>query len=435
MHKKAKCLFFLTDKYPYGNSEAFIENEIEILCKRFERVFVIPTGLMVDASVVRALPQNCTLVPACNRNYLYRNGAPSVEERIKWTLRYMLLRSIQSVFSLDFYKELGRAHGKGKLSLPAVKDIIRSLAPELRNYAYLKKYFKQYDGDNWDIYIYSYWMRNCVCSMEKISKEILHSEPVKTICRAHRIDLYSQERGSGYLPFQEKVIQTVDSVFTISHNGYEYLRNKYPPEKDKVKISYLGTKDYDVTDAEVTHKKLRIVSCSYVIPVKRVNLIIDMLSCLGTDNVEWIHLGGGNCLSEMKQYAQQRLEGKIKYEFKGNMANEDIISFYKNNSVDVFINFSESEGLPVSIMEAMSFGIPVVATDVGGTADAVIPGVTGYLIDKNFDIEQAAALIRNFLGADDNKRQEFRKNAREAWEKRFYAERNYTDFADMLINT
>jgi len=49
------------------------------------------------------------------------------------------------------------------------------------------------------------------------------------------------------------------------------------------------------------------------------------------------------------------------------LPHNDVLNYYASNPVDVFINTSSSEGLPVSIMEAMSFGIPVIATNVGGT--------------------------------------------------------------------
>lgn len=48
---------------------------------------------------------------------------------------------------------------------------------------------------------------------------------------------------------------------------------------------------------------------------------------------------------------------------------------------DVFVLPSHHEGMPVALMEAMSVGIPVVASDVGGVPDIVTPGVEGLLVD------------------------------------------------------
>ena len=49
------------------------------------------------------------------------------------------------------------------------------------------------------------------------------------------------------------------------------------------------------------------------------------------------------------------------------------------NDFDLFVNMSLSEGIPVSIMEAISFGIPIIATNVGGNAE-IVNDETGVLI-------------------------------------------------------
>lgn len=51
------------------------------------------------------------------------------------------------------------------------------------------------------------------------------------------------------------------------------------------------------------------------------------------------------------------------------------------NAADIYIQPSRSEGLPLAILEAMSFKLPVVATRVGGIPEAVVDGETGYLAD------------------------------------------------------
>ena len=67
-------------------------------------------------------------------------------------------------------------------------------------------------------------------------------------------------------------------------------------------------------------------------------------------------------------------------------------------AADVFVLASEMEGLPLVILEAMSQGVPVVATDVGGIPEAVIDGETGFLIAPR-DAGAVTSAVARILGA------------------------------------
>ena len=107
------------------------------------------------------------------------------------------------------------------------------------------------------------------------------------------------------------------------------------------------------------------------------------------------------------------------------ISHDDVMNYYKEHHFDLFINMSTSEGVPVSIMEAMSFGIPILATDVGSTAEEV-PEQVGELLSPNPSIEEITTKIRLILSS--------KYSPREFWNKNYNADKNYSEFANMLYN-
>jgi glycosyltransferase involved in cell wall biosynthesis len=69
-------------------------------------------------------------------------------------------------------------------------------------------------------------------------------------------------------------------------------------------------------------------------------------------------------------------------------------------SCDVFVLISNWEGFPISILEAMRQGLPVVASDVGGVSEAVCDSVTGFLVPRGNLAKLVAALRKICLQPD-----------------------------------
>jgi glycosyltransferase involved in cell wall biosynthesis len=118
----------------------------------------------------------------------------------------------------------------------------------------------------------------------------------------------------------------------------------------------------------------------------------------------------------------------------GAVSNIELMNQYRNNDFHIFINVSESEGVPVSIMEATSFGIPVIATDVGGVNEVVRNGENGFLMDENYTDDALIGYIRKFAEMDEYEYMKFRKNARGLWYENYNAEFNYKEFNHLLIS-
>jgi glycosyltransferase involved in cell wall biosynthesis len=63
------------------------------------------------------------------------------------------------------------------------------------------------------------------------------------------------------------------------------------------------------------------------------------------------------------------------------------------HAADVFVLSSRQEGFPITILEAMAAGKPVIATDVGGCSEAVVHGETGLIVPPENPDALANAII------------------------------------------
>jgi glycosyltransferase involved in cell wall biosynthesis len=88
---------------------------------------------------------------------------------------------------------------------------------------------------------------------------------------------------------------------------------------------------------------------------------------------------------------------------------------------DVCILISHSEGFPLSILEAMSLNLPIIASNVGGISEQVIDGYNGYLIQRN-DAPVLTEKIRLLMN-DPTLRREMGENSRTFYEKEFKLEK------------
>lgn len=86
---------------------------------------------------------------------------------------------------------------------------------------------------------------------------------------------------------------------------------------------------------------------------------------------------------------------------------------------DLFLLLSNWEGFPISIIEAMRAGLPVMASDVGGVKEAVIHGENGWLIPR--DDSTAIEILENIL-KNKNSLVQSAQNARRSYEQRFTIE-------------
>ena len=246
----------------------------------------------------------------------------------------------------------------------------------------------------------------------------------KKIVRFHRTDLYADLRPHQYIPFRKEVFESLNKAVFISKQGLEYAKKNFGQYKFSAYCSYLGTKDHGISKIKNEDGVIHILSCSNVVPVKRVSLILKSLLLIPDRPIQWTHIGGGKGFNALQQQLQQ-LPANLTVNLTGAITNREVIGHYLHHPVDIFV--SASEGLPVSIMEAISFNIPVIATNVGGTNE-IVTSESGVLLDPHFSAQELADQIVRVYEHKD------RFHPRRLWEEKFNAGKNYPRFISQILN-
>ncbi len=388
-------LYLFTAKFPSGNGETFISEELKQLSQKVDEVKIFPVTL---TNKLREIPSNAIVV------------SPSSPQSFTTYSEFFIILKILWV---EFF------NCKSKLFF--IKKIKHWVSSILDAYKHLE-HIKANTEKTGNIIFYSFWLNKWALALAIGKEKGLINE---FYIRSNGFDIFDERWEGNYLPFRKYVYGKVKQVHINTRKGVEYVKAKniFP---EKILLSYLGTKDFGFNKKNFDPTlKFTVVSCSRLVKLKRVHLIAEILKFIPFE-VSWIHIGSGEELETVRA-STVKLPSNISVELKSRFdTHGGLITFFKESNINLFINVSETEGLPVIIQEAMSFGIPCLATDVGGTSE-VVNSRTGILIAKDFNPEEVAQKIIKFKHSEKNT-PEFRMQIRKFWENNFRVEDVTTSF-------
>lgn len=408
MGQNRKTIYIYTSNFPYGmDAETFLGEELNVASEKGLRVVVIPTR---KAEGERPLPQGVEV----DRSI----AEASIAEKLFAAIRTFCSFGMMSIWACIFCDRLFRF----RYITDAIKYIYAA------NLVYQNVVKKA--SSNSPCIFYGYWLTYYPIAFACYKRK--HPDSVhRFVCRGHGSDIYSVDVGV-YYPLRQVVLDRMDAVFTVSEYGRRYLMDKYPKHQTPISIARLGVRSPSNLPAREEAGVIRIVSCSAVIELKRVEKLFSALKAYVETNgceMEWHHFGDGDCYDRLSNRVAQEGNGHLHCVLHGFVPNAVLMDYYTNNAVDAFVSVSESEGVPVSMMEALSYNIPILSTEVGGCGELVTKE-TGCLINKNFTQEE----FNNGLSFILSNRESYPRRVHDFYMSNYNAIQNYNKFYSEILS-
>jgi colanic acid/amylovoran biosynthesis glycosyltransferase len=393
--------------------DSFVGPELPHLVRSFGSVVVVPAarggaratvpdGVKVDESLAIALSD--------------RPGA---------------FRTLRNALACAPARDEMRRRGDVRRSAAAIRRLLAFAATATRVSEWYSGFAARHGLGPADTVLYSYWLDALALGLSVVRAR---QPSLVFVSRGHRVDVFEREHRPPYLPCRKWLLGRLDRLFLVSEDGRSYVTSSHPEAADRAVVSRLGTPEPGFRAAASTDGILRVVSCSAFLPIKRVDVLAEGFVQAARSRVdrriEWDHFGSGPLQQEIETWLGQSAPPNLRWAFHGHVSNDAIFARYRSQATDLFANSSESEGIPVSIMEAQSCGIPVMAPSVGGVPEAVSPE-NGLLMPAPVRPPAVAEIVSSVL-SEPGCLATRRIGSRQRWEERFRAERNFTEFAETL---
>lgn len=410
----SNILLYLTHIFPYPG-ESFPDDELPILNQQGWKIIVLPCGQYHDTKPPLPLPDHA-------RSDFRLLGHPLVK----------LLHILTPTGLCLFWREWQYRH-KRKL-LFSWLGAIKACASAAFVRQKLRCIIREQHLENSPLVVYSFWFSHHAMAMPLLRREF---PQLRYVSRAHGIDIYPERHPREHLPFHGLRAVTPDVLAPCSLDGLRTLQKEGIPAAQLV-LAHLGVPQGPQLPCPASaDDELALVSCSGMMPVKRLPLLVRLLAELARQRpqlrITWHHLGDGPEGTQVRAAVAQLLRPlpNITSVLHGQLTPEGVRTFLTGARcpLDALVNVSSKEGLPVSMMEALAAGLPVVGPNVGGVAEIITPE-TGILLPPTCDPEA-------FLQAMDAlaawKTTERRRHNQAFFAAHFQMDTNYRQFAKRVL--
>lgn len=342
----------------------------------------------------------------------------------KQELKGLFMKGLLKVVSNDLTKELRSAYREAVLNKKYMKDLVHywGLYFLFDQFMTQETEFSEDTQDDW-VFL-SAWYAGTAFAMGKFA---MAYPEVHVVSMAHSFEVDPLKTDNIRALYRDVYHDRLDRVSFISHNVRDIFIDEVAQplglRTDNVEVTYLGTKKrlVEAFNPVEPSEVIRIVTCSHMVPIKRLDLLLQALNRMQETPIAWTHIGTGEEMDRLQELVAQKQHEDLYVDFKGQMTNREIHEMYATTPFDMLINVSKSEGIPVSIMEAIAYGIPVIATNVGGNAE-IASKPFGFVLPANPSLGEIIEAIE-FVKADVSPQEYFRQQGYERFVEAFDADK------------
>lgn len=221
---------------------------------------------------------------------------------------------------------------------------------------------------------------------------------------------------------QRLVLRRADAVVALSHREAELLSRAFDVEPDRFVVvpNGLDLELYEPPVGERAGGPPRLLCVAQLVDYKGHRYLLEALARLPDARLTLV-AHRFDLRGELEARARE-LGVAERVEIEGPLGTEELAERYR--TCDVYAQPSLAECFPVTVLEAMACGRPVVATDVGGVAEEV--GEAGIVVPSG-DVAALAGAIERLLGDEDERRargEAAARLARERYDGRLVAQRH-----------
>lgn len=415
-------LLYVTHGYPGDlfSEKVFVDNELPALRQYFSEIVLMPSDVFPrNLRYFHNLPEGCSVAWNLVDDKVFHS---------RW-------RRLPYIFHPFVLRSLAQMAGEAKSPRQWLKGLYQAINT-VRVAGTVRKFLRANNMTPANTVLFSMWFYDPAAALGRLAL----TDGYAVATHAHAGDMYDHRMLFRSRKLRSIILQGYRNVLTISQRGCDYMRTRYPEAARKIICRHLGsTRHYtpNFKTNPANNDIISFVTAARFDPIKRLGLIVDVLDALARalpqKQISWTVIGDGPERRVLEKRIADVKTPNLKITLTGALPNDEIQKLYSTAGFDWFLMMSRSEGIPVSMAEAMSYGIPIITTDVGDIKELATQD-TALILPADMDNLAHYASILSPVVGDRNIRDTKARNALKRWESGFDASKLSAQTAALLAS-